>query len=511
MNNIKVLVRPIDITINARQGDNLADLLVYNGIAIDYCCGGTGVCKKCTISLLSGNLPEAAKFEDKYLSCRSFVLGDIEIMVDVSLENHVTPTSYVADESTVGQVISAGLAVDIGTTGIEAAIIDLDKKKMLASVKCINSQSKYGADVISRIIFSQRSNGLKILNNCVISDINKLIHSLCNAVKIDVFNIKEMAISANPTMNHIFANISPSSIRIPPYEIQFQELEFEAQNRGLNLPSCSAVNILTNHGSYVGGDITAGILSTGIHLSDEVSVLIDIGTNAEVVVGCKDWLLSCACSAGPAFEGAGVSCGMRAATGAIDSFKIIDGQPQWTVIGNINPKGICGSGMIDLIAELYRSRIIDRQGRFLTQQREYNICSHIAVTENDIQNIIRAKGAIFAGVYTLLNNAGIGLSDVHGVFVAGGIGEHINFENAVQIGLLPDIPKERYKFVGNASLDGAAKFLADDTAQAQINEIKTVMSYVDISSMSEYMDLYVGSLFIPHTDKSLFPSIKFSN
>lgn len=416
-----------------------------------------------------------------------------------------------------------GIIVDIGTTTVNLALVDIKTGVIVDSASAYNSQISYGTDIISRIIYSQKENGLENLYNAVLETINGLIDKICSLNNIDFEYIYQAVIAGNTTMMHLFFNVPPDSIRIEPYKPVFLKFNPSIKDLDLKMNNNGKIYCFESFGSYVGGDITSGILASKIYQNDDISLFIDIGTNGEIVLGNSDWLISCACSAGPAFEGAGVKCGTRAIDGAIDKV-IIDKstlKPEISTINNKLPIGICGSAMIDIVAEMYRAGIIDRQGKFLISNEfikddkyvlanveNTSISEDIFINQSDIQNIIRTKGAIFAGIYSLLDYAGINIEDISKVYIAGGLGESIDFKNAVFIGLFPDLSQEKYEYIGNASLNGCYLRLMNYEEDNHIKKISEIMNYFDISQDVEYMNRFMASLFIPHTDLSLFSSLK---
>ena len=399
---------------------------------------------------------------------------------------------------------------------------DLTNGKIIDSASSYNEQISFGTDVISRIIYSQREKGIETLKAAVVSTINKLIDDICQNNNLIPSNIYQAVFAGNTTMMHILLGIVPNFLRIEPYVPAFFNYSPVANEIGININKYASIYCYESFGSYVGGDISAGILASRMYKNDEISLLIDIGTNGEIVLGNADWLISCACSAGPAFEGAGVKNGSRAINGAIDSVKINNKslEPEITVINKQKPIGICGSGMIDAIAELFKAGIIDRQGKFIKNSErikdksyilvnigEIDSDKEIVISESDIQNIVRTKGAIFAGIYSLLEYAGITLDEISKIYVAGGLGESIDFKNAVAIGLFPDIDRNKYEYLGNTSLKGCYLRLINYKEEQDIKKISEIMNYFDISEDEEYMNRFISSLFIPHTDLSLFPNI----
>ncbi len=423
-----------------------------------------------------------------------------------------------------------GLALDIGTTTVSALIIDMLNGDILAKATTGNGQIRYGADVINRIIESRKPGGQKALQDAVIKEtINPLIDTMCESSGIGHDQIYRMCVGANTTMNHLFAGINAEPLRTEPYiPAFFKTNAFFAGDLGIDINRDAHIIMAPNIGSYVGGDITAGTFASLIWNRPEYSVFIDLGTNGEIVFGNSEFFTSCACSAGPAFEGGEISCGMRATDGAIEACKIdaASMEPTFSVIGDAGtkPVGLCGSGLIDLISELYRCGLISPKGKFIRQGKrirhdKYGMGSYVVafredagsvrdieITEVDIDNFIRAKAAIFSGIQTLLSYVGFDVSMIDDVFVAGGIGSGINMQNAVSIGMFPDIPLEKFHYIGNSSLTGAYAMLLSGEAERKVYEIARNMTYIELSTTPGYMEEFVAASFIPHTDMSLFPS-----
>ena len=429
-----------------------------------------------------------------------------------------------------GDTALVGCAINIGTTTVTAVLADLKSGKILAKGSSGNGQIRYGADVINRIIRQSRPGGRKMLQDAILKEtLNPILDNLCKTVGISPNSILHLAIGANTTMNHLLLGVDASPIRMEPYIPSF--FSWEGLVAGdLNLPAnpLAQVRLAPNVGSYVGGDITAGTLASGIWDSDEMSLFIDLGTNGEIVFGNRDFLMACACSAGPAFEGGDISCGMRATDGAVEA-AVIDAatmEPTLTVIGEVGQKvvGICGSGIIDLISELYRVGIINAWGQFVREggrvlrdehgtgryvlafAGESETGREVAINEVDIDNFIRAKGAIFSAIDVLLQSVGMTVDCIDKVYVAGGIGSGINMKNAVNIGMLPDVDLEKFHYIGNSSLAGAYAMVISDEAQKKCAEVAANMTYLELSTCPGYMDCFVAACFIPHTDRNLFPN-----
>ena len=423
-----------------------------------------------------------------------------------------------------------GCAIDIGTTTVTMVLTDLESGKLLAKGSSGNGQIRYGADVINRIIEQGRSGGKKKLQDAIVKEtLNPIIANLCKAAGINARSILRMCVAANTTMNHLFVGVDAESVRMEPYIPSF--FAWEGLLAGdLRLPAnpLAPVIIAPNIGSYVGGDITAGTLAAGLWDRDEMSLFIDLGTNGELVFGNRDFMMSCACSAGPAFEGGDISCGMRATDGAIEACEIDKDtmEPKLTIVGDPGqkPVGICGSGIIDIISELFRCSIINARGLFdregervkrdahgmgryvLATAEESETGREIAINEVDIDNFIRAKGAIFSAIDTLLNSVDMTPECIDKVYVAGGIGSGINMKNSVNIGMLPDVELEKYHYIGNSSLTGAYAMVMSDEANAKCTELGANMTYLELSTYPGYMDSFVAACFLPHTNSSLFPN-----
>lgn len=423
-----------------------------------------------------------------------------------------------------------GCAIDIGTTTVSAVLADLTSGKLLAKASSGNGQIRYGADVINRIIEQGRSGGKKKLQDAILKEtLVPLIAGMCKQAGINARSILRVCVGANTTMNHLFVGVDAQSVRMEPYIPSFFQWEgLLAQDLPLPTAPLASVILAPNIGSYVGGDITAGTLASMIWDKDEFSLFIDLGTNGEIVFGNRDFLMSCACSAGPAFEGGDISCGMRATDGAIEAC-VIDRetmQPTLSIVGDAGQKsvGICGSGIIDIISELFRCGIINNKGLFVREgarvKRDAHGCGRyvlanaeesetgreVSLNEVDIDNFIRAKGAIFSAIDTLLRTVDMTVDMIDRVYVAGGIGSGINMKNAVNIGMFPDVAIEKFTYIGNSSLTGAYAMVMSDEAVKKVSCVAANMTYLELSTHPGYMDAFVAACFLPHTDARLFPS-----
>ncbi len=424
-----------------------------------------------------------------------------------------------------------GLAIDIGTTTVSAVILDMATGELAAKASSGNGQIRYGADVINRIIESQKDGGKEKLQKAVIDEtINPMIHNMCRSIGIQGDRIYHMCIASNTTMNHLLMGVNADPLRMEPYIPTFFETDnVDAYDLGIQVHPDADIVIAPNIGSYVGGDITAGTLVSMLWNKPEFNLFIDLGTNGELVFGNSDFMMSCACSAGPAFEGGDISCGMRATDGAIEACTI-DAQtmePTFTIVGEEGqkPVGLCGSGIIDVIAELFRCNIISPKGKFIREGKrvrhdEYGIGSYVlafqeeaaghkdvVINEVDIDNFIRAKGAIFSAICTMITSLEFDVSMIENVYVAGGIGSGINMKNAVTIGMFPDVELDKFHYIGNSSLTGAYNMTLSTAAEEKVYELARNMTYMELSTEPGYMDEFVAACFLPHTNASLFPSV----
>ncbi len=423
-----------------------------------------------------------------------------------------------------------GLACDIGTTTVVIYLVDLESGKILSSASSYNQQIKCGEDIIARINYAQKHGHLQELHDLIVMTINNLIDKVSQSAKKPTQDIYIASISGNTTMIHLFLNLDPRYIREEPYVPTFNQVPMIlSRDLGLKMNHEARVYCGPAVGSYVGSDITAGLLCTPI-LRDakRISLFIDAGTNGELVMGNKDWLMTCACSAGPAFEGSGIKCGMPATDGAIEQLKIdASGEMDFKVINGGKPKGLCGSGLIDILAELFTQGYIDRLGNFVTERAhprltedEYGLgfliekghrCywgRDLVITEKDISNLIRTKGAVFSACSLLLKNAGLSFDEIDAFYIAGGFGQHFNIENSIRIGLLPDLDRNKFHYIGNSSLIGAYLILLSEKNQELVKEISKKMTYIELNTVPSYMNEYTGALFLPHTEMKLFPSVK---
>ena len=423
-----------------------------------------------------------------------------------------------------------GLALDVGTTTVVAQLVNLKSGNVLGVTGSHNLQSHYGEDVISRMVFAcSKEKGLNPLHEAVVKNINEMLKTLTKENGIDIKQITAIVAAGNTTMSHLLLGLIPCSIRLDPYvptthvfpQIRAAELNIHINPEGI-------LETVADVASYVGGDIVAGVLACGIADKPQVKALIDVGTNGEIAIGNNDWMVCCSASAGPAFEGGGISCGMRATRGAIERVEINDGRVMYRTIGKARPRGICGSGLIDSIYELVKNKIIGQDGKFNLDSRDERIVEKdneaalivassqetetgkdLTIRESDISNLIRSKGAVFAAIKSLVDYVGLSFNDIDTFYVAGGFGSYLDIPKAIAIGLLPDIDPKKIKFVGNSSLMGARMALLSTHAFERTVKIASGMTNIELSTYLPFMDEYVAALFLPHTDRKLFPSVDY--
>jgi uncharacterized 2Fe-2S/4Fe-4S cluster protein (DUF4445 family) len=427
-----------------------------------------------------------------------------------------------------------GAAVDIGTTTVTLWLVDLITGRVLAQAAEYNQQISRGEDVISRIIYAGKPGGAAELRSLVTATINRLLEQACARVKVLPQQVIKATIAGNSTMIHLLLALPAESIRQTPFITILNDAPpFKAQEVGLDLHPEATVDCLPGVASYVGADISAGVLSSGMDDTDKLTLFLDVGTNGEIVLGSRDWLVTCACSAGPAFEGAGVQDGMRATAGAIEEIWVAGPEaaapfePTFRVIGGGKPAGICGSGLLALLAELFLVGALDKGGNFnlslgslrlrqgshggeyvVAWEHETQHGRPIVFTHTDIDNLLRAKAAIYAGFGVLANSVGVPLELTEQVLIGGSFGKYLNVEKAIQIGLLPDMPWECFQFLGNTAVKGAYYALLDRQARQRIKEIAARMTYIELSADNSFYEAFMSALFLPHTDLARFPSVE---
>ena len=427
-----------------------------------------------------------------------------------------------------GQALWAA-AVDIGTTTVTVWLVDLQTGQVQAQAAEYNGQIARGEDVISRIIYAGKDGGAAEMQQRVVATINELLGRVCKRAGADPGQVYKLTVSGNSVMIHLLLGIPAASIRLAPFITAVNQPPLVAAGEiGLTICPDAPVDCLPGVASYVGADISAGVLSSGMDTDPALTLFMDVGTNGETVLGSNEWLVTCACSAGPAFEGAGVKDGMRATRGAIEEVWVNGDtyEPSLRVIGETRPRGLCGSGLISLLAELFMTGVVDKAGNVkldLPTERvrmgehgpEYVVAwgaetesgADLTLTRVDIDNLMRAKAAIYAGFTVLAESVGLPLESVEQILIGGSFGKYINVEKAVEIGLLPDLPWELFKFLGNTSVLGAYYALIDPQARRRAAEIAAKMTYIELSADNTFYEAWTSALFLPHTDVDKFPNV----
>jgi uncharacterized 2Fe-2S/4Fe-4S cluster protein (DUF4445 family) len=466
-------------------------------------------------------------------------LACLQGLTDKLRNNDWKVTATVAKHNSTGRLIQIeaadttiknyGIAVDVGTTTVVVQLVNLKNGEVAGVEANHNLQARYGEDVISRMIFACGQGSLDPLHQAIITNINGLTRALTREKGINVKDIYIMVAAGNTTMSHFLLGLMPCSIRLEPYVPTAAVYpQITAKEIGVEINPNAIVEVMPSVSSYVGGDTVAGILACGLADRPGISCLVDVGTNAEIVLGGNEWLVCCSASAGPAFEGGGAKWGMHATKGAIEKLQVIDGNVRYETIGGARPRGICGSGLIDCIYELVRNRIIGQDGKFspsstdkrvimeadgpqyiLAYPEETETGKTITITESDIGNLIKSKGAVFAALKSLVDYVGLSFDKLEMIYLAGGFGSSLDVSKAISIGLLPDVNKDRVQFIGNSSIMGARMAMLSGPAFEKGIAISKNMTNIELSRYVPFMNEFVAALFLPHTDSKLFPSVKY--
>ena len=448
-------------------------------------------------------------------------------------------TVTVAEHNGIGRILQIeegdtadrnyGLAIDVGTTTVVVQLVHLETGKVIGIKGSHNLQARYGEDVISRMVFACSRGFLDPVHKAVIANINALIQALSQEKGIDTEDITSIVAAGNTTMSHFLLGLIPCSIRLEPYVPTATIYpQIFAREIGITINPNGILEIMPSVASYVGGDIVSGVLACGLVDKPEIKCLIDVGTNGEIALGNNEWIVCCSASAGPAFEGGGSKWGMRATKGAMEKVEIKDGQVIYETIDKSKPRGICGSGLIDVICELARNKIIGQDGKFnlsindsrlvveddepqyiLAFSEETETGQAITISESEIGNLIKSKGAVFAAIKSLIDYVGLTFERLDTIYVAGGFGSSLSISKAITIGLLPDIDLQRIQFIGNSSIMGARMALLSTPDFEEAISIAKKMTNIELSNYPPFMDEFIAALFLPHTDSSLFPSVKY--
>ena len=487
-------------TIDVPEGTTISDAGIKAGVNIKLPCAGRGRCGKCIVEV--GN--------ERVLACQIKVSdGMIVTIPEDGISKVIAATENRSEDIGDLSPISDGygLAVDIGTTTVAAEIIDLSNGNVVFKSADMNRQRSRGEDVLARIEYAGEG-GTEELRTLVIDTINEII-GRCD---LPLDDVRSAYIAGNTAMTHLFLGIDPTPIRYPPFEPVVKDAVITGKESRLNINPDAKVICMPSVSSYVGGDITSDIVDSGMDKDEGLALLIDVGTNGEVAIGNSDMLLCCSSSAGPAFEGSQMTSGMLASEGAIDSVRIVDGKVHYTVIGGGEPRGICGSGIIDLVAKLFLAGMLDRRGNLTESSGAvdgvFTVVGNVVITQSEISNVIMTKAAIYSAAGTMVRSLGVGFEDLERIYIGGGFGNFIDMESAITIGLFPDVDRSKYEYLGNASLAGAKCALISQEFRDRIDVVFPKMTYVDLGSDPVFYDEYMSAQFLPHTDDSKFPSVK---
>lgn len=552
MKSYRVKFLPSGRDVCVGEGATLYDAALLLGIPIKAECGGQGTCGHCLVKIEAGDcaptphisITPAQERRGYRLACGARVTGDCVVFVP---EESLLPLAdldfaavlLIEDDRKRARALSGttlsppleermaghhplGLALDLGTTTVVAELVDLETGNCRARAAAYNRQLSCGADIISRIVCAERPGGRDRLRGLALETINEIIARLMEHSGARPDEVSSAAMAGNTTMIHLFLGLDPSPIRLESTtRVLTRYPVIPAGEARLTVNPRAPLMFAPGIGSYVGGDVLAGVLACRMHESDTVTLFIDAGTNGEIILGNREWMMGCACSTGPALEGVGISSGMMAAPGAVEAVEIkhLDASPVLTTITGAPARGLCGSGMIDLMAELFRHGILDRkctlnrdrgcprleerQGHpayIVRRAGEGDAPREISLTGVDFKKLLRTKAAIQAAILTMLRSVELAASSIERVVIAGRLGEAINASNAVAIGMLPDLPLDRFEYIGNGSLWGANLILLSEEKRVAIGALADRITYLDLSTHPLYMDEFIASLFIPHTD-----------
>lgn len=532
MEKFKVTFLPDNKSVVVEKDKTILAAAILAGIYLNSACASQGSCGKCKVIVNNKTC----------LACLKKIKSELEVVIpdtsrlkldNLSLEEfesiQLPEKKFFDNFFGFLRQKKFGLCFDIGTTTISGQLINLNSKKILGTKTAYNRQVAFGSDVITRIVYAAKPKGLAQLHSCVCNTINQIIKELTFEYKINFNDIKDIAFAGNTTMIYLLLNKNPEQIRKEPYAVTANSLPIvSAVEAGININPKTKLYSVPGVSSYIGGDATAGVLSSLIYQQETPCILIDIGTNGEIVLGNKEFLLGCAASAGPAFEGSGLTCGMRASLGAIQRVSInkTDFSLKYSTIGDKKPIGICGSGYIDLLCEMLEAGIIDKSGKIIVAGKrirksdsglEFVVCfkeengsdADIVITQADIENLKRSKGAIYSAVSILVKHLGLSFSAIDKIYISGGFGTYLDIDKAIRIGLLPDIQRAKFIFIGNSSLAGSRLVLLSAKSKQLAEEIASKITHFELSTEAKYMDEYSRALFFPHTDLEKFPTVKF--
>lgn len=469
MKRYTVTFLPDGISVPAEEGKNLLQVQIAAGLRPDAPCGGKGTCGKCKVWVVG----------QEVLACQTTVTGDMTVRTEPEAKIRILTEGISVKTEPDGRDAYV-LAFDIGTTTVVAYLLDGYTGDLLAQSSCRNPQGQFGADVISRIQHAMNEGG-DTLCSCIRSAMEELTGEVCAKAAITPESIGTAAIVGNTAMHHLLLNIDPKPLVTPPY----MPAVYAGIEKGI-------ARILPNIAGFVGGDTVGCMVATRFDKLEELSLLIDIGTNGEMVMGDKNRRIACSTAAGPAFEGAKISCGMRGAEGAVDHVWLEDGNVKYHVIGETAPEGLCGSGLLDLVAVLLDLEIIDESGRM--KGKTYTLCDNVVLTQKDVREVQLAKAAIRAGIELLAENIGAQVQEIRKVYLAGAFGNYLNPASACRIGMIPPVLVDRIKPIGNAAGEGAKLCALNEKEFDYSRRLAAETEFLELASLPAFQDCYVDAL-----------------
>ena len=478
MNLHTITFLPDNITVQAETGTTILQAQIAAGLHPDAPCGGKGTCGKCKV-ILEGK---------EVLACQTPIDRDLTVLTEKE-ESEKILTTGLAVSTTPEGLYSYVLAFDIGTTTVVAYLMDGHTGQLSATASCKNPQGQFGADVISRIEHVLREGG-EALRDSIREAMTQLTQELCSRAGITESEIGAVSAVGNTAMHHLLLGIDPKPLVTPPYMPNvFEALELED----------GRVRILPNIAGFVGGDTVGCMVSTRFDRLEDISLMIDIGTNGEMVLGNRDRRIACSTAAGPAFEGAKISCGMRGADGAVDHVWLEDSQVNYHVIGDVPPEGLCGSGLLDLVAVLLELEIIDESGYL--EEKEFKLCDNVVLTQKDVREVQLAKAAIRAGIELLAEELGISVADIQKVYLAGAFGNYLNPASACRIGMIPPVLLDRIQPIGNAAGEGAKLCALNREEYLSSQRLAKTTDFLELASLPQFQDCYVDALEFSEEDE----------
>lgn len=529
---VEISVKQTGKRIECREGDNLLEVLLGAGVFVDNPCNGKGICGKCKVKTVSGEVLEMTESEERLLkteeihagirlSCMTEVSGNVEVeLLQKERRHEVLTKGYMPEFDKDVYDSGYGVVIDIGTTTVVTALIELKTGRELANASMINAQKQYGLDVLTRITYEYEHPdcGVRRLQEAIVNSINAMIDEACQEAEVNRMDIREIDVAANCTMMHMLLGADARSIGKSPYKPEFTEAkDLLAREIGIEAAEDTRLYCLPQVSAYIGADIVAGAYVCELQKERGHVLFIDIGTNGEIVLASKGRLLSCSCAAGPALEGMNISSGMRAAEGAVEDVEITERGIRLTVIGNQEPAGLCGSGILAAVKELLRTGIVKKTGAFVKKEklakqdyrypmvqmngtkREFILCENpkLLVTQGDVRQVQLAKGAILSGFVALLERAGISMEDLDKVMIAGQFGAHLPAESLIGTGILPREVEGRLVYVGNSSKTGAYMALMSEKVKREIELLAKKMEYMELAETENYERIFTESMIFP--------------